>query len=165
MDADRCRLSPTPCMPTITSQFHISIILTEPYLISHLTNLIRVSVSQNMILLPIAIDPHWKWGPMTENFLRLSSTSLQYKFQWDRPHASTMFIKATTLPCPIGIIKSADAIWKTTKQHPFFRYSHTSPISPKPLHCIWNATKKTQQLQIQNTHGNTQTASPLEAIV
>ena len=93
----------------------------------HGDTIIGELLSQNMILLPIAIDPHGRWGPMTENFLRLSSASLHYTFRPDRQNASIMFAKATTPPCPLGILKTADAIWKTTKQRPFFGYSHTSP--------------------------------------
>jgi hypothetical protein len=37
------------------------------------------------------------------------------------------FKRATTSPSPIGILRTADSIWKTTKQRPFFGYSYTSP--------------------------------------
>ncbi len=43
-------------------------------------------LSQNMILLPIPIDPHRRWGPITEKFLHLSSKPLQYNFRSDRPN-------------------------------------------------------------------------------
>jgi hypothetical protein len=87
-------------------------------------------LSQNMILLPIAIDPHGRWGPITENFLNLTSKPLQYTFRSDRPNALTMFQQATTSPSPIGILRTADSIWKTTQQRPHFGYSYTSP-TPK----------------------------------
>ena len=83
--------------------------------------------TQNMILLPIAIDPHGRWGPMTENFLNLTSNPLTYTFLSNRPNAFTMFKRATTSPSPIGILKSADSIWKATKQRHFFGHSYTSP--------------------------------------
>jgi hypothetical protein len=67
---------------------------------------------------------------MTENFLRLSSTSLHYTFRPDRQNASIMFVKATTPPCPIGILKTADAIWKTTKQRPFLATHTPLPLLP-----------------------------------
>ncbi len=135
-----------------------------------------VTRSQNMILLPIAIDPHGKWGPMAENFLRLSSTSLHCTFKPDRRNASIMCVKATTPPCPIGILRTADTIWKTTKQRPFFGYSHTSPtpsiftiqklglgITKAFATRIRNATRKATVAT--NSHNHTRSKSLNQALV
>jgi hypothetical protein len=110
-------------------------------------------ISQNMILLPIAIDPHGRWGPITENFLNLTSKPLEYTFRSDRPHALTMFQRATTSPSPIGILRTANSIWKTTKQRPFFGYSYTSP-TPKifTLQKLGLGITKAFALHIRNAH-------------
>ena len=98
----------------------------EQHLI-HGDTVIGELLSQNMVLIPIAIDPHGRWGPMTENFLRLTLSPLHYTFRSNRPNALNMFKRATTSPSPIGILRTADSVWKSTKQRPFFGYTHTSP--------------------------------------
>ena len=80
-----------------------------------------------MILLPFAIDPFGRWGPILQNFLLRSETTLEYKFHATRPNAKIMFHKATSDPCPIGILRTADHVWKHTKQRNFFGYSYTAP--------------------------------------
>ncbi len=39
----------------------------------------------------------------------------------------SMFQRAVNSPSPIGILKTADSLWKTSKQRPFFGHSYTSP--------------------------------------
>ncbi len=68
-----------------------------------------------------------KYGSITQNFLQLSTQNLQYEFPASRPNVMAMFTRATTHPCPIGILKTADAMWKTNKPRKFFGYSYTSP--------------------------------------
>jgi hypothetical protein len=80
-----------------------------------------------MILLPFAINPHGRWGPITQHFLLHSETNLEYKFNTTRPNAKPMFHKVTTDPCPLEILQTADHIWKSTKQRNFFGYSYTAP--------------------------------------
>ncbi len=82
---------------------------------------------QNMILIPFAIDPHGRWGPILDNFLFSSKCSSNYTFPESRPNAKLMFCRATTQLCPLGILKTADHIWKKTKNRQFFGYSYTAP--------------------------------------
>ena len=72
-------------------------------------------LNNNMILLPLVLDPFGRWGPIMRNFLTPSPTPLIYKFRRHLPNAQTMAYKATHDPCPIGILQSADTIWKLTK--------------------------------------------------
>jgi hypothetical protein len=74
---------------------------------------------QNLILLPFAIDPFGRWGPILQNFLLRSETTLEYKFHATRPNAKIMVHKATSDPCPLGILRTADHVWKHTKQRNF----------------------------------------------
>jgi hypothetical protein len=88
---------------------------------------IRDLLKENIILLPFAIDPHGRWGPITENFLNLHDQDLNYTFPAHRPNAATMFIKSTCTPCPIGILRTADKLWKLSKTRQFFGHSYTAP--------------------------------------
>jgi hypothetical protein len=38
-----------------------------------------------------------------------------------------MFRRATTTPCPTGILRTADANWKLNRTRKFFGHSYTSP--------------------------------------
>ena len=69
----------------------------------------------NMLLIPLTLDPHGRWGPIMENFLNLTSHNLHYQFKTNKPNAATMLSKITRHPCPIGILKTADSTWKTIK--------------------------------------------------
>ena len=84
-------------------------------------------IENNMILLPFVIDPHGRLGPILRNFLIPSPTPLSYNFQQHLPNAQIMAYKATHEPCPIGILQTADAIWKQNKTRTFYGYSYTAP--------------------------------------
>ena len=93
--------------------------------------LIGKLLSASIVLIPIAIEPHGEWGPMFENFL-FNYTPRHHKpyltTTW--PNANTMCERATTYPCPIGIIHTATSLWKQTKSRTFYGHSHTAP-TPK----------------------------------
>ena len=81
-----------------------------------------------MVLLPFAIDPHGRWGQITENFLtRTTKSKLEYTFRRTRPYAQRMYARATTSPSPNGILQTADKIWKETKNRTFYGHSYTTP--------------------------------------
>ena len=84
-------------------------------------------LQQNMILLPFAIDPHGRFGPILTHFLFQHTQNLAYDFPNSRPNAKLMFTKSTTSPSPIGILRTADCLWKQNKQRPFFGHSYTAP--------------------------------------
>jgi len=91
-------------------------------------------LTANMLLIPVALDPHARWGPITQNFLNLTTEDLQYTFRSNKPNAATMFSKITTHPCPIVILKTADVLWKENKTRKFFGHSYTAPTPS--LHTI-----------------------------
>jgi hypothetical protein len=84
-------------------------------------------IAANMLLIPFALDPHGRWGPLMEHFLNLTSHNLHYQFRANKPNAATMLSRITRHPCPIGILKTADAMWKINKTGAFFGFSYTSP--------------------------------------
>ena len=81
----------------------------------------------NMLLLPFALDPHGRWGPIMQNFLNLTTHNIRYSFRNNKPNAAAMLAKITSHPCPIGVLKTADSMWKLNKTRKFFGYSYTSP--------------------------------------
>ena len=90
-------------------------------------NLIR----KGTVLIPAAICPHGAWGPMFENFLFHYQPAQPLKIDpLTTPNAYTMHQMATTSPCPLGIIHTANAVWKRTRQRRFYGNSYTAP-TPK----------------------------------
>ena len=84
-------------------------------------------LQQNMILLPFAIDPHGRFGLILTHFLFQPTAQLAFDFPTSRPNARIMLAKSTTSPSPIGILRTADCLWKQNKQRPFFGHSYTAP--------------------------------------
>ena len=85
-------------------------------------------LAANMLLIPFALDPHGRWGPIMEHFLNLTAHNLRYQFRANKPNAATMLSRITRHPCPVGILKTADANWKTNHHTgDFFGFSYTSP--------------------------------------
>ena len=70
-------------------------------------------ITANMLLIPFTLDPHGRWGPLMQNFLCQTTHNLQYTFRANKPNAAAMISKITSHPCPTGILKTADAIWKS----------------------------------------------------
>ena len=89
-------------------------------------------------LLPFAIDPHGRWGPITQSFLSTSKTASKtpIRFPPTQPHALTMYSRATTHPTPTNILHTADEVWKLNKTRRFFGHSYTAP-TPQ-IHTIQN---------------------------
>jgi hypothetical protein len=90
--------------------------------------IIKDLLDGNTILIPIAIDPHGYWGPITQSFLSTPKTVIPpLTFPHSRPNAKIMHQRATTYPSPTGILNTADAVWKNTKSRNFYGFSYTSP--------------------------------------
>jgi hypothetical protein len=84
-------------------------------------------MAANMLLIPLILDPYGRWGPLMENFLNQTTHNLHYMFRANKQNAAAMLSKITRHPCPIGILKTADAIWKSNQNRHFFGHSYTSP--------------------------------------
>ena len=90
-------------------------------------------LDQNMVLIPLAISPYGRWGPMFHTFLFGPTPYLPTPtFQSNHSNAARMYHRATTSPCPIGLLPLATARWKATKNASdhFYGHSHTTP-TPK----------------------------------
>ena len=84
-------------------------------------------LNNNMILLPFALDSFGRLGLALQNFLFHTTTPPKYKFKANVPNASIMAFKATTAPCPLGILQTADHVWKENQTRPFYGHSYTAP--------------------------------------
>ena len=110
-------------------------------------------LTANTILLAFALDPFGRWGPIMQNFLTTSTTSIQQKpFRANRPNANTMYHRATSHPAPTAILHAADSYWKSNKTRRYYGHSYTSP-SPQ-IHTIQNlglGITKAFSLHIRNS--------------
>ena len=84
-------------------------------------------LQRNMTLLPFAIDPFGRLGPLARGFLFGTSPAKALTFPPSRPHASEMHRRITSFPSPIGIFPHADHTWSTTRPRRFFGHSFTAP--------------------------------------
>ena len=89
------------------------------------------------ILLPVAISPLGKWGPMFHYFLFGTwPEPTKYKFPKTRPNAEQMFHRATSHPAPRGIVPLATSVWKQNKPkyQYFYGHSYTTPTPYEFIH-------------------------------
>ena len=80
-----------------------------------------------MTLLPFAIDPFGRIGPLARTFLFGTSPLTPLTFPASRPNAMEMHRRITTFPSPIGILPHADSTWSTHRTRSFFGHSFTAP--------------------------------------
>ena len=92
---------------------------------------------KNMVLIPFTVDPHGRFGPMLQAFLTTTThtphkpwCTAPHNNKRHRPNANLMYSRASTPPCPLGILTSADINWKASAsptRRTFFGYSYTAP--------------------------------------
>ena len=101
-------------------------------------DIIKQMIDKGIILIPMTIDPHGKWGPMLENFLFGYTPLTDPMFEPTQacprrrfaPHAKTMYELAMSPPCPTNIVTTACIYWQQNKTRTFFGRSYTAP-TPK----------------------------------
>ncbi len=81
----------------------------------------------NMTLIPFAIDPFSRLGPILRHFLFGTRPTVPLSFPPSRPHATEMYKCITTFPSPTGILQLADNNWTTHRPRRFFGHSYSSP--------------------------------------
>jgi len=81
----------------------------------------------NMVLIPLAIDLHGRFGLLLQNFLFDTEPSTPISFTTNKPNATSMYSKITTFPSPKGILKLADQNWKISKTRAFYGHSYSAP--------------------------------------
>ena len=81
----------------------------------------------NAVAMPWVIGPHGDFGPMFRNFLFGHAPHTLLTFQDTHPNATAMYQRASTFPCPLGIVHTASANWKRCSDRKFFGHSYTAP--------------------------------------
>jgi hypothetical protein len=79
-------------------------------------------LERNMILIPIAIDPFGRFGPILQTFLYDTQPTNPITFTPTKPNATSMYHKITRFPSPKGILKLAGHNWKLTQTRRFYGY-------------------------------------------
>ena len=114
-------------------------------------DIIQELLNKQMILLPMAIDPHGRWGPITNTFLNGNDHRTNYTFQQNRQHAAAMLRRATSSPSPIGILRTANANWNRNKLRTFYGHSYTAPTpSIYTIHQLGLGITKAYSVHIRN---------------
>ncbi len=72
-------------------------------------------LDRNMILIPIAIDPFGRFGPILQTFLYDTQPTNPITFTPTKPNTTTMYHKITHFPSPKDTLKLADHNWKLTQ--------------------------------------------------
>lgn len=83
------------------------------------------------VMIPFVICPHGAFGPSLLNFLfHYDPIKPMEAFPANRPYAQMMYDRATSAPCPLGIVTTACINWKNNKTRTFYGHSYTAP-SPR----------------------------------
>ena len=105
---------------------------------------------KNMVLLPFSIHLFGRWGPITQTFLTENGTNSTHIFPTYQPNAASMFHRATTTPCPIGILFLWTLLHITNTlnlHHPTTRIGNHKSILAPHLKC-----NKTIQFHTPGSH-------------
>jgi hypothetical protein len=84
-------------------------------------------LTRNMVLIPLAINPHRQFGPLLQTFLFDTEPTTPISFMTNKPNTTLMYSKITTFPSPKGILKLVDHNWKISKTQFFYGHSYSAP--------------------------------------
>jgi hypothetical protein len=84
-------------------------------------------LTRSMVLIPLAIDPHGRFGPLLQTFLFDTEPATPISFTTHKPNATSLYSKITTFPSPKGILKLADHNWKISITRAFYGHSYSAP--------------------------------------
>jgi hypothetical protein len=101
--------------------------VTSTSTISRGDTLIGDLLHQNMLLIPCAIDPLGRFGPLLQNFLFGQHSAPQLRFPPSRPNATQMYNKLLQYPSPQGILLLANHNWSLYPTRRFYRHSYLAP--------------------------------------
>ena len=89
-------------------------------------------LDQDMILLPLAIDPLGRFGPILQHFLFAIQPASPLTFTPAKHNTTSMYSKLMCFPSPKGVLNLANHNWKTTQSHQFCSHSYSAqpPLSP-----------------------------------
>ena len=84
-------------------------------------------LTREMLLLPFAIDPLGRFGPLLEHFLFGSHNSPAISFPASRPNATKMYSRLLQYPSPKGILLLAEHNWRNSPTRRFYDNSYLAP--------------------------------------
>ena len=84
-------------------------------------------LSHDMILLPFAIDPFGRFGPILEHFLFGSHDPPPISFPASKPNATRMYSKLFQYPSPKGILRLAEHNWNSSPTRQFYDHLYLGP--------------------------------------
>ena len=84
-------------------------------------------LAKNMILIPLAINPFRRFGPLLQHFLFDTPPTTPITFTNAKPNATLMYSKIMQFPSPKGVLTLADHNWKTTSTRQFYGHSYSAP--------------------------------------
>jgi hypothetical protein len=103
-------------------------IATNAYV--HSEQVMRELVDKETALIPMAIDPLGRWGPLMRGFLYQEYPRHPMTFHADKVQAKRMYERILQYPCPRGVVTTASINWRHNKRRKFFGHSYTAP-TPK----------------------------------
>ena len=109
----------------------------DPYNSTSLTGeeIIHELLDSGQVLLPLAISPYGRWGPMFHKFLFGKLYTADHGFPKSRPSAERMYHRGMSHPSPTNLVQSATTNWKRSKPKTQLFYGHSYTI-PTPKEYI-----------------------------
>jgi len=95
--------------------------------ITHGDTVIGHLLNGNMLLIPFAIDPLGRFGPLLQNFLFGQHAAPQLRFPPSRPNATQMYTKLLQYPSPKGILLLVNHNWSLHPTRRFYGHSYLAP--------------------------------------
>ena len=84
-------------------------------------------VRANVVLLPLAVDPLGKWGPMMDRFLFGTDARRDFSLPTSHPNGRIMLRRAQSPECPTGVLVTASLNWKRHGTRKFYGHTYTAP--------------------------------------
>ena len=84
-------------------------------------------LTREMLLLPFAIDPFGRFGPLLEHFLFGSHNSPAISFPASKPNATKMYSRLLQYPSPKGVLLLAEHNWRNSPTRRFYDNSYLAP--------------------------------------
>ena len=78
-------------------------------------------------IVPAAIGPHGKWGPIFDSLIIVYRTITPHIFNQENQALATIYERSTSHPCPMGIVQQAKIKWRVTKPNTFYGGSYSAP--------------------------------------
>jgi hypothetical protein len=89
--------------------------------------IIRQIAARNVVMMPWAIDPHGRLGPLFQRFLYDIVPRQLLTFSDGCMHGRHIYMLGNTPPCPSGVVTSAYSRWKATATRKFYGGSYSAP--------------------------------------